>query len=68
MTNNDMLDQLRYRRDRISELMALQVNDLARELFRAESNYVNTQIEYRERYGGLDGIVMSEWKPPAPAP
>ncbi len=58
--NNDILDQLRYRRKRNGELMALQTRALVTELLRAESNYVESLIEYRERHGGLEGVILDE--------
>jgi hypothetical protein len=58
MTNDDILNQLRSRRDRIKELMPLQKILLATELLRSELNYVESLIEYRERHGGLNGIVL----------
>lgn len=59
MSNSDILDQLRARRDRIKALTAMQTRHLAGELLRAELHYVEAQIDYRERYGGMDGIVIS---------
>jgi len=60
MTNKDILDQLRFRREKISRLQLLQKNSLAIELCKAELYYVNSLIEYRERYGGLDEIILEE--------
>lgn len=58
MTNNDLLNQLRVRRGRIQELMAIQKLNDAVELLRAESFYVDAIIYYRERHGGMDGVVL----------
>lgn len=59
MTNEETIEQLRYRRLRIEELIPLQNVALAVDLLRAELFYVDLTIEYRTRHGGLTGIVLA---------
>ena len=58
MSDKDRLDQLRFRRDRINELMTLQKKHLVLELLKAELFYVEAMIEYRERHGNMEGVIL----------
>ena len=57
--NETMLTGLRYRRDRIQELIPLQDHEDAKTLLSAEALYVNQTIEYREKHGGLHKIILN---------
>lgn len=57
--NQFWIDQLGYRRQRIETLIPLQKNHMAAELLRAELNYVNTFIEFRQRFQ-MKEIVMEK--------
>jgi len=55
-----MLTGLRYRRDRIQELLGIQDHEDARTLLSAELLYVNQTIEYREKHGGTHKIILKD--------
>ena len=58
--NEQMLTGLRYRRDRIQELLGIQDHEDARTLLSAELLYVNQTIEYREKHGGTHKIILQK--------
>ena len=60
MNNTEIKEQLRYRSSRIRELIPLQTVNDAVNLLNAELNYVEAQIEYRERHGGMEGVVIEK--------
>ena len=59
MTNEDIIQQLMFRRGRIDELIALQTNPDAKVLLHAERQYVEAQIDYRSKHGGLNGVKLT---------
>ena len=58
MDNNEIKAQLRYRANRIKDLLAIQTEPDASYLLKTELTYVEAQIEYRERHGGMEGIIL----------
>lgn len=50
MTNEDIIDQLRYRSSKLNKMVEQQPAHLT-ELIRAELSYVNTLIDYRTKHG-----------------
>lgn len=60
MTNIDILNQLRFRKRRVGELIAMQNSQDAKNLLSAEEWYVDAMIEYRERHGGMEGVILKE--------
>lgn len=60
MNNEDMIQQLIYRRDRINELIAIQNHDDAKSLLSMERMYVESIIEYRQKHGGMSKIKTKQ--------
>jgi hypothetical protein len=58
MNNENTIQQLIYRRDRIDELIAKQVHDDAKTLLSMERMYVEAIIDYRSKHGGLTKIIL----------
>lgn len=63
MTNDDMIQQLTYRRNRIDDLLCIQTNEDAKTLLSVERMYVETQIDLRRKHGGLHFATLT----PTPA-
>jgi hypothetical protein len=56
--NEKDLSALRYRRQRIDDLIAVQTSSDCADLLKAEAFYVDETIRFRERHGGMTGFVM----------
>lgn len=58
MTNEEAITYLRYRLDRIDELIPLQTDSDAADMLKAERHYVASVIDYRSKKGGLNAVVL----------
>jgi hypothetical protein len=58
MTNAEIIFQLRERLQKLRELEKVQETHMAAELVKAERNYVEALLDYREKHGGLEGIKL----------
>lgn len=63
MTNEDSIQHLMYRRDRIKELIQIQTLEDAKDLLAAEKMYVEATIEFRSKHGGMEKIKLSPDQP-----
>lgn len=63
MNNEDSIQYLLYRRDRIKELIPLQTLEDAKDLLAAEKMYVEATIEFRSKHGGMEKIKLSPDQP-----
>ena len=59
MTNQDTIAHLQDRRTRVEVLIGIQTHQDAIDLLRAELFYIDAQIHYRTKHGGLADIVLS---------
>ncbi len=58
MSNGEIVEQLRHRRAKISELRAIQTSADVRTLLDAEAYYVDAMIAYREKHSDMSGIIL----------
>lgn len=53
MTNEDIIQQLMFRSDRIKELLDVDQSDDAKDLLKSERAYVEETIRYRRKHGNI---------------
>jgi len=57
MTDEDAIQQLMFRRNRIEELIAIQKDEHHKNLLRAEQFYVDALIDFRRAHGNPRPIL-----------
>ncbi len=58
MTNSEIIFQLKERVRILTAAESCQTNYDAKELIRLERGYVEATIEFREKYGGIDQVMI----------
>ena len=65
MTNEGIIFQLKERVRILTAAESRQTNYDAKELIRLERGYVEATIEFREKYGGIDHVMIESESEPA---